>query len=52
MKEWFIKFFPTYKFLRLKNNYEVGRIPSWTDRIMFKDNDNGLKLLNYEANFN
>ena len=45
LNEGFIHFFTTYKFITDKNVYKKGKIPTWTDRILFRDNLNGLKLL-------
>lgn len=30
-----IAFLPTYKFIKGTNNYDLKRIPSWCDRILF-----------------
>ena len=45
LDEGFIHFLPTYKFKPDKNVYKIGKVPSWTDRILFHDNLNGIKLL-------
>ena len=39
IKESEISFFPTYKYIKKTNSYNLlKREPSWTDRILFKDN--------------
>ncbi|KAJ8145106.1 hypothetical protein OY671_001793 [Metschnikowia pulcherrima] len=52
-KESRILFYPTYKFDKRTSNYdssEKQRVPSWTDRILFKSKDrNSLKPSNYNA---
>ncbi|ODV79053.1 DNase I-like protein [Suhomyces tanzawaensis NRRL Y-17324] len=53
-KEGRIKFYPTYKFDKGTSNYdssEKQRVPSWTDRILFKSarGINDLKQLNYNS---
>ena len=43
-----IKFLPTYKFIKGKKLYNVSkRIPSWTDRILFKKNKD-IRCLFYD----
>lgn len=48
-----VEFYPTYKFDRGTSNYdssEKQRVPSWTDRVLYKSNDNErLQQLNYNA---
>ena len=43
-----IRFPPTYKYNKLRNTYNRKRIPSWTDRILYK-NDNCIKCLFYNT---
>ena len=39
IKENNILFYPTYKYAKKTNNYNIlKREPSWTDRILFKEN--------------
>ena len=43
-----IKFLPTYKYIKGYNYYNVSkRIPSWTDRILFRKNKD-IKCLYYD----
>ena len=43
-----IKFPPTYKFKKNTNSYNISkRVPSWTDRILFKNNEY-IKPLEYD----
>ena len=43
-----IKFLPTYKYIKGYNFYNISkRIPSWTDRILFKNNKE-IKCLYYD----
>ena len=43
-----IKFLPTYKYIKGYNYYNVSkRLPSWTDRILFKKNKN-INCLYYD----
>ena len=35
LKEGIINFMPTYKFVINSNQYDTGRIPGWTDRILY-----------------
>ena len=49
-----IKFSPTYRFIRNTNMYneELGRIPAWCDRILYKSlpsNEVNIQLLDYNA---
>jgi len=51
-----ISFAPTFKF-RLKDteedgfqDYKLKRMPSWTDRILYRSNDGQLIQVNYDAN--
>ena len=47
--EYLINFLPTYKYIIGHNSYNVSkRIPSWTDRILFKKNNN-IKCLYYDV---
>jgi len=51
-KEGEIKFPPTYKFDVGTHTYDTSRkqrIPSWTDRILYKDDSNRVKLLEYTS---
>ena len=36
LKEGIINFMPTYKYQENKDDYDYGRIPGWTDRILFR----------------
>ena len=36
LQEGIINFMPTYKYKENKNEYDYGRIPGWTDRILFR----------------
>jgi phosphatidylinositol-bisphosphatase len=48
-KEQKIEFPPTYKFDKNTDDYDSGkkqRVPSWTDRILWKEDD-GIKALSY-----
>lgn len=39
IKEKFISFPPSYKYIKCSNNYNIlKRAPSWTDRILYKEN--------------
>ncbi|KAK6461005.1 inositol-1,4,5-triphosphate 5-phosphatase [Scheffersomyces coipomensis] len=57
-KEGDIKFYPTYKFDKGTENYDTSekqRVPSWTDRVVYLDNEKyGEKLqqLNYNSVMN
>ena len=43
-----VKFLPTYKYIKGHTVYNVSqRIPSWTDRILFKNNKD-IKCLYYD----
>ena len=43
-----ITFPPTYKYKKDTNSYNIGkRVPSWTDRILYKNNEN-IKILFYD----
>ena len=47
--EHLINFLPTYKYIKGYNSYNVSKmIPSWTDRILFKKNNN-IKCLYYDT---
>jgi hypothetical protein len=49
-----INFPPTYKFDKGTLLYDTSkkqRVPSWTDRIIWRDNINSSKLLEYDAKF-
>lgn len=49
-----INFPPTYKFDKGTLHYDTSkkqRVPSWTDRIIWRDNINSSKLLEYDAKF-
>lgn len=51
-KEGFIKFPPTYKLKEDKHQFQMtkGRIPSWTDRILYKSKKADMvNLMNYEC---
>ncbi|GEQ66563.1 hypothetical protein JCM33374_g226 [Metschnikowia sp. JCM 33374] len=52
-KESRILFYPTYKYDKGTSNYDTSekqRVPSWTDRILFRSRKgNDLKPLNYNA---
>ena len=43
-----INFPPTYKYEKMKINYNDKRTPSWTDRILFKKDDN-IKCVFYDT---
>ena len=43
-----IRFPPTYKYKKLSTTYDWKRTPSWTDRILHK-NDNCIKCLFYDT---
>ena len=46
IKESNISFFPTYKYLKKSNNYNIfKREPAWTDRILFKENSSIKSIL-------
>ena len=48
IKESELKFPPTYKFKKNTNLYDITkRVPSWTDRILFKNNE-FIKQLEYD----
>ena len=48
IKESEFKFPPTYKFQKNTNLYNISkRVPSWTDRILFKNNEY-IKQLEYD----
>ena len=41
-----IKFPPTYKYKKNTNSYNISkRVPSWTDRILYKNNENIKSIL-------
>ena len=41
-----IKFPPTYKYKKYTNNYNISKkVPSWTDRILYKKNENIVPIL-------
>ena len=42
-----ITFLPSYKYIKGYDFYNIKRIPSWTDRILFKDNKE-IKCLSYD----
>ena len=45
-----IDFMPTYKFDKDTQIYDTSsknRVPSWTDRILFKSKSESVKLLEY-----
>ena len=42
-----IEFLPSYKYIKGYNYYNVTKIPSWTDRILFKDTRD-IKCLCYD----
>ena len=51
-KEGEIKFAPTYKFDVGTHTYDTSRkqrVPSWTDRILYKDDSNRVTLLDYTS---
>lgn len=53
-KELPISFYPTYKFDKGTSNYDTSekqRVPSWTDRIVHRSNENvtPLQQLNYDS---
>jgi len=51
-KEGEIKFPPTYKFDLGTHTYDTSRkqrVPSWTDRILYKDDSHKVKLLEYTS---
>lgn len=53
-KEGSIKFYPTYKFDKRTSNYDTSekqRVPSWTDRVLYKSSRDvdPLKQLNYNS---
>jgi hypothetical protein len=45
-----INFAPSYKLMKDSDKYSIKRTQSWTDRIMFRSNNNILHLMNYESN--
>ena len=45
-----INFAPSYKLLKDSFTYSTKRTSSWTDRIMFRSNQDILQLLNYDSN--
>ena len=48
IKESGFKFPPTYKYQKNTNLYDISkRVPSWTDRILFKNNES-IKQLEYD----
>ena len=51
-KEGDIKFNPTYKYDVGQHNFDSSRkqrIPSWTDRILYIDDGNRVKLVEYQS---
>ena len=53
IKEGEISFPPTYKYKKNTNSYNIDkRVPSWTDRILFKNNKNIRILLYDRVNLN
>lgn len=48
-----IKFYPTYKFDKGTSNYDTSekqRVPSWTDRVLYKSNrGNEMTSMNYNS---
>ena len=48
-----INFPPTYKYKKYTNNYNISKkVPSWTDRILYRKNDNIVPLLYDRVNLN
>ena len=43
-------FAPTFKLKPLLNKYNLKRVPSWCDRIIYRSRENYLRLLNYDSN--
>ena len=53
IKEGEITFPPTYKYKKNTNSYNIDkRVPSWTDRILYKNNENIRILLYDRVNLN
>lgn len=53
--EGLVKFYPTYKFDKGTTNYDTSekqRIPSWTDRVLYKSKNKGLTQLAYNSLMN
>lgn len=53
LEEGHIEFAPTYRFYPNSDNYFIGedRIPSYCDRILFKNKEQGtLRLISYDSN--
>jgi hypothetical protein len=42
-----IKFLPTYKYNLNSNSYNLSRRPSWTDRILYRNNQCHIKSIDY-----
>ncbi|CAH1397778.1 unnamed protein product [Nezara viridula] len=49
LKESDINFPPTYKYKFQSNDYDLGRRPAWTDRILYKVNANVYENITLEA---
>ncbi|XP_014278475.1 inositol polyphosphate 5-phosphatase K-like [Halyomorpha halys] len=49
LKESEISFPPTYKYKFQSNEYDLGRRPAWTDRILYKVNANVYENITLEA---
>jgi inositol-1,4,5-trisphosphate 5-phosphatase len=41
---------PTYKYIKMENTYDLKRVPSWCDRILYYRRDKAkLKVLSYAS---
>lgn len=49
-QEGVLSFAPSYKVLPKTNMYDFKRSPAWTDRVLYRSNDNILNLMNYDSN--
>lgn len=45
-----LTFAPSYKVLVNTDTYDEKRSPAWTDRILYRSNDQILQLVNYDSN--
>ena len=48
--EGMLSFAPSYKLLPKTNMYDYKRSPAWTDRILYRSNQDILMLVNYDSN--
>lgn len=45
-----IQFAPTYKLVKDKDEYNMTRIPGWTDRVIYQSKEKILELKAYDSN--